>query len=81
MLACYTAGVGVSRRAARAEKARAAEVFAQIGMVVGIGITRVTSGYGLKVNLRDEPEPGVSVPQDVNGVPVVVEITGPLRKR
>ncbi len=72
--------MGASRHDERAQKARAAKVFGLVGEVVGVGITRVNDGYGLKVNLRENPGPGVQVPQDVNGVPVRVEVTGPIRK-
>lgn len=41
----------------------------------------MNDGYGLKVNLRENPGSGVQVLQDVNGVPVRVEVTGPIRKR
>lgn len=73
--------MGATKDDARAQKAHAAEVFGQVGEVVGVGITRVNDGYGLKVNLRTEPAAGVQVPEDVNGVPVRVEVTGPIRKR
>lgn len=73
--------MGASREDARAEKARAAEVFGQIATVVGVGITRMDDGYGLKVNLSEKPDPGVNVPEDINGVPVRVEVIGPIRKR
>lgn len=73
--------MGATKDDARAQKTRAAAVFGLVGEVVGVGITRVNSGYGLKVNLREEPAAGVEVPQDVNGVPVRVEVSGPIRKR
>lgn len=73
--------MGATKDDARAQKVHAAEVFGQVGEVVGVGITRMSDGYGLKVNLRDEPAAGVQLPEDVNGVPVRVEVTGPIRKR
>lgn len=73
--------MGSSKDDARAEKTHAAEIFGQIGTVVGVGITRVDDGYGLKINLQEQPDPDVEMPQDVNGVPVRVEVIGPIRKR
>ena len=41
----------------------------------GIGIALLDEGFGVKVNLSCEPA-GVIVPDDVDGVPVIVEIVG-----
>lgn len=67
--------------AARAAKEKVLEIFGRFGVVVGVGITRIDGGYGVKVNLRDQPEPGVDLPRTVNGVPVRVEVVGAIRKR
>ena len=66
---------------ARAAKARALELFSPAAEVVGVGITQVQDGYGLKVNLRTEPAPGVQLPQEVDGVPIRIEVVGVIRKR
>lgn len=66
---------------ARAVKAKVAEIFGRLGVVVGVGITRVDDGYGIKVNLRAAPARGAEMPETVNGVPVRVEVVGPIRKR
>ncbi|MDB5290487.1 MAG: hypothetical protein JWL69_1728 [Phycisphaerales bacterium] len=66
---------------ARAVKGRALEVFGPLAEVVGIGITRIGEGYGLKINLRRPPAPGVNLPEEVDGVPVNVEVVGTIRKR
>jgi hypothetical protein len=63
---------------ARAAKARAEEVFRDLP-VVGIGITRVGAGYGLKVNLSRAADG--KVPAEVDGVPVRHEVVGTIRKR
>jgi hypothetical protein len=65
---------------ARAAKARAHEVFSRLAAVVGVGITRIGAGYGVKVNLREQPAVGVTLPQTIDDVPVRVEVVGPLRK-
>jgi len=48
---------------------------------VGIGITRIGEGYGLKVNLRTAAGKGVELPDKVDGVPVKVEVVGRLTKQ
>lgn len=41
----------------------------------GIGIALLDDGFGVKVNLSCRPA-GLIVPDDVDGVPVIVEIVG-----
>ena len=73
----------MAEKDATLEQARAAKVVAVKALsdlpVVGIGITRVGDGYGLKVNLGAAPEG--EVPATVAGVPVKVEVVGKIRKR
>jgi hypothetical protein len=64
---------------ARAAKAEAANAFGLLASVVGVGITRVGDGYGLKINLREEAKG--PLPTEVAGVPIRVEVVGPLQKR
>lgn len=64
---------------ARAAKPRATDVFRSLAPVVGVGITRIGEGYGLKVNLSEAPK--VSLPNEVAGVPVQVEVVGTIRKQ
>jgi hypothetical protein len=66
---------------ARAAKAPAAEAFGRLAEVVGVGITRVGKGYGLKVNLSRQPRGASSLPSEIAGVPVRVEVVGKIRKR
>jgi hypothetical protein len=74
---------GVSLESARAAKQFAAETFAPlVGEEVAVGITRVDDeGFGLKVNLTSEPGLDVQLPDEVAGVPVLVEVVGRIRKR
>jgi hypothetical protein len=65
---------------ARIAKAKAMKVFAKKATVVGVGITQIDGGYGIKVNLREAPRPGADLPDDLDGVPVRVEVVGQLRK-
>ena len=65
---------------ARAAKKRAKAIFAKAS-VVGIGITRVGDGYGVKVNLDAPPADGAELPETIDGVPIRIEVVGPIRKR
>ena len=64
---------------ARAAKAEAESVFSALASVVGVGITRVGEGYGLKINLLEESK--MTLPEEVAGVPIQVEVVGPIVKR
>jgi hypothetical protein len=65
---------------ARAAKATALKIFSQLGQVVGVGLVKLGDGYGVKVNLQSHPKTA-ALPSSVDGVPVTVEVTGPIRKR
>jgi hypothetical protein len=64
---------------ARKAKSKAADLFRPIGQVNGVGITRKDGHYAVKVNLESEPK--ADPPQDIDGVPVVVHITGKIHKQ
>ena len=64
---------------ARAAKAKALVAFAAFPLV-GVGITRIGAGYGLKVNLSESVNLDC-VPEQVDGVPVMTEVVGEIRKR
>jgi hypothetical protein len=66
---------------ARAAKERAKVLFAGKASVVGVGINRVGGGFGVKVNLSEPPPPDADLPETIDGVPVRVEVVGPIRKR
>lgn len=66
---------------ARAAKVQATSVLEAIPGVVGIGITRVGEGYGLKVNLQAALPPDVHVPDLIDGVPLRVEVVGVPKKQ
>jgi len=66
---------------ARAAKERVKAAFAGKASVVGIGITRVGNGYGVKVNLGAPPEADANLPETIDGVPIRIEVVGPIRKR
>lgn len=58
---------------ARAAKTRARDLLSSIPQVVGIGITRVAGGYGVKVNLSEAVK---GIPDRIDQVPLAVEVTG-----
>ena len=70
-----------SLESARAAKKRAFDLFSKLGDVVGIGLTRINDGYGLKINFSSPPRDPTALPDDVDGVPVKVEVVGTIRKR
>ncbi|HTN76632.1 MAG TPA: hypothetical protein VL096_15335 [Pirellulaceae bacterium] len=73
---------GVSLEAARAAKAKTKELFHTLVGDVAVGIVPLANAkYGLKVNLTTAPDAGVSLPDEVLGVPVQVEVVGTISKR
>jgi hypothetical protein len=72
---------GVTLEQARAAKTAALQYFEKLGTVVGAGVTRVDDDYAVKINLREPLADGVDVPAEIDGVPVRVEVVGPIRKR
>ena len=66
---------------ARAAKPLVEQTLAGLADVVGVGITRVGRGYGVKVNLSQPPASPAAIPSEVAGVPVRVEFVGTIRKR
>lgn len=73
---------GVSLDQVRAAKSKAADAFRALVGEVAVGIAPVEQGlYRLKINLTNPPAPGVSLPDEIDGVPVQVEVVGKIRKR
>lgn len=64
---------------ARAAKAKLAAIADRLDGVQGVGITRTGAGCAVKLNLAARPE--TDVPAEIDGVPVVVEVVGRIRKR
>jgi hypothetical protein len=65
---------------ARAAKRKAAQRLARVPQVNGIGVVRLPRGYGLKVNLAEEVAAGL-IPEEVDDVPLRVEVVGRIRRR
>lgn len=68
-------------QAARAAKARVRELFGELARITGIGVTQRDGVYCVKVNLAEPPEPDAELPESIDGVPVVLHVTGPIRKQ
>lgn len=76
-----SACLGCALDEARVAKPEALRVFGKLTELAGVGITRSGQGYGLKVNVRHAPAPGVVLPERIAGVPVKVEVTGRVGKQ
>ncbi len=73
---------GATLADARAAKCEAARVFRDLVGEVAVGIVSLGHDqYGLKVNMTTEPAEGISLPAEVDGVPVRVEVVGTIQKR
>jgi hypothetical protein len=67
--------------AAREAKEKAKMIFSRHGTVNGIGLTRMGERYAVKVNFESEPHDQASMPREIEGVPVVVQVIGTLHKQ
>ncbi len=67
--------------AARAAKSKARKLFPKLASVTGVGLTRRRGVYCVKVNLSEEPDCDVELPDSIDGVPVVLHVTGEIRKQ
>jgi hypothetical protein len=73
--------IQIQLEAARAAKGKARTVFARYGHVNGVGITRKGDDYAVKVNLSSDPDAPCEYPEEIDGVPVVVHVVGPIHKQ
>ncbi|MHC5537312.1 hypothetical protein ACYOEI_03640 [Singulisphaera rosea] len=64
-----------------AAKERVKELWGHIPSLVGVGINRVDGGFGVKVNLSESAPTGTSLPESIDGVPISIEMVGPIHKR
>ena len=60
---------------AEAAKRKLRERLSGISAIRGIGIATLRRGYGIKVNLLDQSARHL-VPDDIDGVPVIVDVVG-----
>jgi hypothetical protein len=75
------AGVAAARGRNAQVKARAREVFARHGRVTGVGMTKKDGRPALKVNFARAPRSRARMPKEIDGLPVVVAVTGDVRKQ
>ncbi len=68
--------MSVDLEQARAAKKRALGVLPKAAKVNGIGITQVGRDYAVKINLAEPLQAGLSLPDRIGDVPVVVEVVG-----
>ena len=73
--------VPITLEEARAARRTALRLVETVDVVVGVGITRLGGEYAVKINLSGPIAPGVELPTEIDGVPVQIEVTGPLRAR
>lgn len=66
---------------AREAKERAREIFPRFGSVNAIGLTRKGDGYAVRVSFEKEPRNRAQMPVEIEGVPVIVRILGPIQKQ
>lgn len=74
--------MSTSLKDAQAAKGQAAKVFGNLVGEVAVGIMKLgKDNFGLKVNLTEAPAEGISLPAEIEGVPVKVEVVGRIHKR
>jgi hypothetical protein len=66
---------------ARRAKAGVVNLLEHHDAVNGVGVARVDDGYVVKVNLIRSPEPDLTLPASIEGVPIIWEVVGDVRKR
>lgn len=69
----------VSITQARRAKARLKALLGSNENVVGVGLTKDATGYVVKLNLR-AAQPNPKLPAVIDGVPVVHEVVGSIKK-
>jgi hypothetical protein len=62
-------------------KRHAYAVFSRHGKVTGVGVTKRRGKPALKVNFARAPRRAKAMPKEVGGMPVVVAVTGEIRKQ
>lgn len=72
---------GATLASARSSKEKARRLIGAKAEVVGAGIIKVKtgSGFAIKVNVKQPPSGAIAA--EVEGVPIVVEVVGTIRKR
>jgi hypothetical protein len=66
---------------ARRVKDKVAGIARAIGPVVGVGLAKIGNSYAVKVNFRESQAIGASLPNSVDGVPVIYQVAGRITSR
>lgn len=66
---------------ARAVKKAAFDLFTKLGPVVGVGVMKCESGFGIKVNLAEPLSPNHAPPKHIEGVSIEVAVVGEIKKQ
>jgi hypothetical protein len=66
---------------ARRVKDKVAGIARAAGPVAGVGLAKVGNSYAVKVNFRESQATSRGLPDSVDGVPVIYEVTGPISSR
>lgn len=61
-----------------AAKARLNELLGESPNICGLGIAALPGGFGVKLDLLRPPFPD-TVPEDIDGVPVIVDVIGSIK--
>jgi hypothetical protein len=69
---------GATLERSQAAKATIAAALTGRPELRGIGIAVLDCGYGVKVNLSSRPA-DLSLPDEVDGVPIIIDIVGTIR--
>jgi hypothetical protein len=73
--------MSISKTQARQAKEAAKTELADLPCVAGIGICKVGDDYAVKVNLTATLPADITPPDRIEGVPIVFEVVGEIRKR
>jgi hypothetical protein len=71
----------VTLKQAQAAKREVQRLACRIDKRAAVGITRIGTAYGVKVNLSVPPGDADAIPSEVGGVQVRVEVVGEIRPR
>lgn len=67
--------------AAEAAKEKARRIFGKQAHVTGVGLTRREGVICVKVNLAEAPPADADLPSQIDGIPILVHVTGRIRKQ
>ncbi|MFN7963842.1 MAG: hypothetical protein U0002_21440 [Thermoanaerobaculia bacterium] len=66
---------------ARRAKEKGKQLLGSLASFSGIGLTQREGHYAVKVNFETEPDNEAAIPQEIDGVPVVFEVVGQIRRQ